>query len=216
MSKLWIEKNGTSAYLQEIAPAVNYEDKTDSVLWWEKSYKKLNVNYYHFLKRIQNIIVPKGSSTYSPLNFDQLDSLSEEEKVIAVKYWVMQIPTDRIGDESWQVTNYEDSENIKNLLLLSKIGRSLIIEQIREKIGDHMRLGAITLEQTQRFFRIADNYVDGYINTSDPIFKAYMTSISVTVDGEISDFTNNGFIEESFSTQQILDDCMSIYNGTHY
>ena len=76
-----------------------------------------------------------------------------------------------------------------------------------------MRLGAINLAQSQRFFRIVAGYIDSYINTSDVIFKAYMTSISVTFDCEITDFTGAGFIEETFSTQEILDDCLDIYYG---
>jgi len=150
------------------------------------------------------------------LNFDLIDNLSLDEKKIAVKYWVMQNPLDRIGVEEWQVSDAQDSLNVQDLLLKSKVARGIIIELIREKIGDHMRLGAIALEQTQRFFRIAADWVEDYINTSDPIFKAYMTSTSVTVDGVTDDFTGAGFMEETFSTQDILDDCMAIYNGTHY
>ena len=216
MSKLWIEENGTAAFYQEIAPAVNYDDKSSDVVEWEKHYKKVGFNYYHFLKRLQAILVPKGSSTVDPLNFDLIDNLSLDEKKIAVKYWVMQNPLDRIGVEEWQVSDAQDSLNVQDLLLKSKFARGIIIELIREKIGDHMRLGAITLEQTQRFFRIAADWVEDYINTSDPIFKAYMTSTSVTVDGVTDDFTGAGFMEETFSTQDILDDCMDIYNGTHY
>ena len=216
MSKLWIEENGTAAFYQEIAPAVNYEDKSNDVVSWENSYKKIGFNYYHFLKKLQTILIVKGSSTFNPLVFDLINNLSLEEKSIAVKYWVMQNPADRIGSEDWQVTDAQDSENVKSLLKLSKKARHLIIELIREKIGDHMRVGNINLDQSRRFFRIASSWVEDYINTSDPIFKAYMTSASVTVDGVIDDFTGSGFIEESFSTQSILDDCMAIYNGTHY
>lgn len=216
MANLWIEENGTAAYFQEIAPAIGYENKSGDVYEWEKHYKKVGFNYYHFLKKLQSIIIPKASSTLDPLNFDLIDNLSLDEKKLAVKYWVMQNPMDRIGSEEWQVSDAQDSLNVQDLLLKSKIARSLIIELIREKIGDHMRLGNISLEQTQRFFRIAALWVDDYINTSDPIFKAYMTSDSVTVDGVTDNFTGSGFIEETFSTQDILDDCMDIYNGTHY
>lgn len=216
MSKLWIENNGTAAYYQDIAPSVNYTDKSGDVAEWEKHYKKVAFNYYHFLKKLQSIILPKGSSTLDPLNFDLIANLSLDEKKSAVKYWIMQLPTDRIGISEWQVTDEQDSENVKTLLFKNKVARILIIELIREKIGDHMRLGAINLQQSQRLFRIVSNWVADFINTSDPIFKAYMTSVSITVDGEISDFTGAGFIEETFSTQSILDDCMDIYNGLHY
>lgn len=210
--KLWIEDNGTAAYYQDIAPSVNYSDKSSCVLAWEKNYKKVEFNYYHFLKVLQGIIIPKASSTLDPLNFDLIDALSLDEKKFSVKYWIMQNPADRIGVSEWQVTDEQDSTNIKQLLIKSKEGRAEIIEALREKVGDHMRLGAISLAQSQRFFRIVATYIDSYINTSDVIFKAYMTSISVTVDGEITDFTGAGFIEETFSTQAILDDCMDIYS----
>lgn len=211
--KLWIEDNGTAAYYQGIAPSVNYSDKSGCVLAWENNYKKVEFNYYHFLKVIQSIIIQKASSTLDPLNFDLIDALSLDEKKFSVKYWIMQNPADRIGVNEWQVTDDQDSTNVKQLLIKSKQGRSEIIEKLREKVGDHMRLGAISLAQSQRFFRTVATYVESYINTSDVIFKAYMTSINVTVDGEITDFTGAGFIEETFSTQAILDDCMEIYSG---
>lgn len=213
---LWIEKNGTAAYYQEIAPSVNYENKSGCVLAWEINYKKVNFLYYHFLKKLQSIIVPKGSSTLDPNNFDQIENLSLDEKKLAVKYWVMLNPNDRIGVEEWQVNDQEDSDNVHELLLLSKASRVTIIELIREKVGDYVRLGIMSLEQSQRFFRIVSVYIQDYVNTSDPILKAYMNSESVTVDGVTTDFTGTGFINETFANQQMLDDCMNIYNGTHY
>jgi len=197
------------------------EDVTEDVLSWEKHHKRLGVEYYHFLKIIQGILIPKGSSVSSPLLFDLIDDLTDSEKKIAVNHYVMINPAERIGVASWQVSNDEDEVLVENVIALSKESRIRIVEKIRRFIGKHcMRLGLISLDETRIFFRTSWSYTSFYIDTSDPIFKAYMTSLDITVAGIQTDFTDSGFMQEEFSTpenrQIIIDESMKIYNGTHY
>ena len=125
-------------------------------------------------------------------------------------------PAHRIGTESWQVTNEIDSINVGTVLDLSKIGRELIVEKIRKYVGECMRIGLITLDQTRIFKRVTADYTDYFIDTSDPIFKGYLTSTEITVASVYIDFRTTGYASESFFNQDILDGILKIYYGNHY
>lgn len=213
--RLWIEENGTAAYYQEIAPAVNYENKTGDVKSWEASYKKLEINYYHFLKILQRIIIPKASSTADPFNLDQMENLSEDEKILGTKYHVILDRTFRVDTAgSHQVTAEQDMKNWKYLVTESKIGRIIIDEKMRELTSEYVVLGKMTIGHTQLFLSDVVSQLLAFEGSSASMFETFMNDTSITIEGRVFDYTSTGFSSKEYgSIVGLKDDLMDIYYG---
>ena len=194
-------------------------DMSEDACCWEKHYSRLGVNYFHFLKTIQRIITNKcAAAHYSLITSEEIEGslLTDEEKLVGTVHHVLPYVFRVLTAGNHQVTNDQDADNWKTLIYLSKEAREFIVEDVREAVADYLRTGGIGFEQSQRFFMITDDYIEAYENAASPVFYSYMTSSSITVDGQIFDFTSgNGFIGETFGTQVILDKVLSIYNNPY-
>lgn len=190
------------------------EDVTNDVTVWDKHGDRLHINYVHILKKIREILTIKSNPNYPTLDFSGMDNLSNEEKLIGCKYFVFPHPI-RVSI----VSDEQDNEAWNNLLENSKIGRIALYEEMRRKAGDEIRTATdyfAELGQNQHFYTDTYELADWFQETNHPAFKAWLCSTSVTVDGEVYDYTSNGFASKNYFEQSILDDLLDIYDGNNY
>jgi len=199
------------------------EDVSGDVLAWEAHYERLKINFMHFYKVISGVILAKTNSQF-PLvvDWDNFDTLTDGEKRVAVQYLVhfgeSFIPeSTRIEDneevrDSWKFSSEKDRSNWDFVLKMTKEGREGLEEQMRERVGDFIPSGDISLTDTQIFFRDLWPKTLYWIQTNDPEFKAWLCS----TDSGGYDHTLDGFSSKTYHTQEIEDSLVEIYDGNHY
>lgn len=107
------------------------------------------------------------------------------------------------------VTDTDDAINWDSLLSRTKRSREACVEAMRKKVGQYMRLGSITLAQTQDFYVCVYEFVIWFEQANKPDFKQWLTN-------EVgSPYENDGFAQRAYYTVQMKDDIMSIYNGNY-
>jgi len=206
MSKLWIETGGTAAFIQEIAPSVNYEDKTSDISAWDKY--GLRVKDYKYVQyRIKMLVL-----AITGLDFSTYGNLTDEEKKLAAKWmsapYILRVPS--------QYSDEEDRENWLRLIELSEghnklstQGRARIFEEMRQRVSEELRVEAMALEDSQDFFRTCFIDSQAYIACNDPQFKFWLDN---TVGEQ---YENNGFAQKSYYNETLKNDLLSIYNGEY-
>jgi len=186
-------------------------DVTEDVEVWVAHYRRLQINYNHMYKKVATVLNTKVLGDWA-----NIGNLSLEEKHIAVQYHIAPY-TDRVVTASdWQVSNDTDKSNWSNLLENTANGRRDIYELMRRAAGEYIRTGVVSLEQSQNLFTDIHPNASYYSETNHPSFKAWLCSTSVTVDSDIFDYTSTGFASKGYFNQNLLDDLIAIYDGTHY
>ncbi len=131
-------------------------------------------------------------------------SLSNIKKLNACVFFLVpyQVRTQIISDA-------QDAINWDFLLTKTKESRMSCVEAMRIKVGQYMRLGIITLEQTQDFYTSVYQLIIWFDQTNKPDFKQWISN-------EVgSPYELNGFAQKPYYTEQIKDDLMEIYNGKY-
>ena len=107
------------------------------------------------------------------------------------------------------ISDTQDAINWDFLLTKTKESRMACVEAMRIKVGQYMRLGTITLEQTQDFYTSVYQLIIWFDQTNKPDFKQWISN-------EVgSPYELNGFAQKPYYTEQIKDDLMEIYNGNY-
>lgn len=130
--------------------------------------------------------------------------MSIEKKLIGCKYFLLpyNIRTTIISDE-------QDSINWDFLLKMTKISREECVEAMRVKVGQYMRLGTLTLEETQDFYTRVYQMIIWFDEANKPDFKQWLFN-------EVgSPYENNGFAQMTYYSESIKNDLMDIYNGSY-
>lgn len=193
----------------------NDTDVTSDAAAWDKHFRRLGINYYHFLKIIQGIIIPKCCPNYPTLDYSEISDLSEDEKRIGTIYHVLPYSYRVSNDNPYKVTDSVDAYNWSKLLDFSKKGRYEIAESMRSAVGERVRLGLIALTQTQHFFRDVYLMIEFYISSSDPEFKVFIKSIDDTLLSGYN-HSSNGMNSKDYWSQELEDLIYSIYSGQNY
>lgn len=131
-------------------------------------------------------------------------SLSNKTKLIACDFFL--IP---YNIRTQIISNEQDSKNWEFLLRKTKESRIDCIEAMRIKTGEYIRIGLLSLEQTQFFYKDVFNYINFFIDTNSPEFKQWLISEVGT------QFENNGFSEKSYYLEQLKTELVDIYNGNY-
>ena len=130
--------------------------------------------------------------------------MSAEKKLIACKYFLIPYSV-RIQ----LISDSDDSENWDYLLHQTKLSRQSCVESMRIKTGQYMRLGLLTLAQTQTFYKEVFQYINWFNDANAPDFKQWLTN-------EVgSPYENNGFEDKSYYLAQLQTDLLEIYNGNY-
>ena len=110
----------------------------------------------------------------------------------------------------------QDKDNFKFLLKETRLSRETCIEAMRVHIGEKMRNGILSLEQSQTFFKDVNSMIQTFIGSNHPEFKLWLTSTTGVVLNQNIDFSTTGFASKSgYFSQSFLDELLDIYNGNY-
>lgn len=133
-------------------------------------------------------------------NFSKWNDLTLLQKQISCKYitapYQLRVPA--------IVTDQEDEENWRSLLIKTKSDRDNCVESMRLAVGEYIRTGALTTVQTQQFFKDVDDYIEWFTQANIPDFKNWIFGLP-PYEGI---FASKDYY--SVGLQQKLED---IYNG---
>lgn len=107
------------------------------------------------------------------------------------------------------ISDAQDAKNWDFLLTMTKQSREACVEAMRIKVGQYMRLGTISLAETQDFYTHVAELIMWFNDTNKPDFKQWLTS-------EVgSPYENTGFASQTYYNVDIKNDLMNIYNGNY-
>ncbi len=107
------------------------------------------------------------------------------------------------------INDTQDAKNWDFLLTMTKQSREACVEAMRIKVGQYMRLGTITLTETQDFYTHVVELIMWFNDTNKPDFKQWISN-------EVgSPYENDGFAQKSYYNVDIKNDLMDIYNGNY-
>jgi len=174
---------------------VNYED-ISTMETWDKSNL---LDWYRRRTEISTLFYAEAGA-----GLETFAGMSAERKLLACKYFL--IP---YGLRMTFVTDAEDEAAWDLLLKLAAESRNDLIEAMRIKVGQYMRIGTLTLAQTQEFFKDVNLMIEWYIKSNSPDFKQWLNN-------EVgSPYELAGFAETSYYVSQVKDDLVEIYNGAY-
>ncbi len=135
---------------------------------------------------------------------ENFTGMSIEKKMIGCKYFL--IP---YNIRMMLISDQQDMINWDFLLKQTKLSRESCVEAMRIKVGQYMRLGTLTLEQTQDFYTNVYQYIIWFNEANKPDFKQWLFN-------EVgSPYENNGFAQMPYFSEQMRDDLLDIYNGNY-
>lgn len=107
------------------------------------------------------------------------------------------------------ISDAQDAKNWDFLLTMTKQSREACVEAMRIKVGQYMRLGTISLAQTQDFYTQVYQLIIWFNDTNKPDFKQWISN-------EVgSPYENAGFAQQAYYNVDIKNDLMDIYNGNY-
>lgn len=174
---------------------VNYEDYS-SMETWDKS------TFLDWSRRRDEIVPLFYAEAGQSL--ENFAGMSNAKKLIACKYFLIPyvLRTQIIADA-------EDAENWDYLLHQTKLSRYACVEAMRVKVGQYMRLGILTLADTQHFYTQVYEFIIRFNEANSPDFKQWLFN-------EVgSAYENAGFAQMTYFNTQMRDDLLDIYNGNY-
>ena len=156
------------------------EDVSNDPISWKDHYKRLQINFVHAFNIIKTLLFVQANTNPLDPQFDLIGDLSDEQNALAVMYHVYPYSI-RVGSTySWQIDEQKDKENWQDLLSMTKLGRVMIIEDMRKAVGEYIRTGQLSLTQTQEFYRDLYPLTEFYKQSNDPEMKVWICSADDT------------------------------------
>ena len=201
MKKLWVEINEAipAIAFSENAPSADFIDKSDDIELWD------SVTSIMDWSRRRDKILPLFYAIAS-VDLSTYGNLTAAQKLIGAKYFLAPYS---LRVTNGIVTEDEDKANWQYLLTETKKSRLSCIEAMRLLVGDKIRIGGLTLSQTQQFYVDVYQFVIWFEQCNMPDLKQWTTN-------EVgSAYENNGFAEKSYFTTGLRDELMDIYNDNY-
>lgn len=176
---------------------VNYED-VSSIENWDIVNK---LDWARRRDEISPLFYAVSGATMS-----NYGNLSSDQKLIGAKYFLVPYS---LRVTNGIVTDEEDMNNWNLLLSRSKESRIKCVEAMRVHVGQYIRTGVLTLQQTQEFFRDVFQLINWFNEANLPDFKQWITN-------EVgSAYENAGFADATYYSVELRDELMEIYNGKY-
>ena len=177
----------------EVSPGVAYEDYSSITNWY--NYEGLDWG------RRRAYIKPLFYAAVGP-NFQNYTNLTQEEKLIGG--WCFFSPyTLRL--QLW--SDQEDQYVWMNVITETKRTRMRTVEAMRKAVAEEIRVGALTLLQTQMFDKDTSDMIAWYERSDAKDFYQWLTN-------EVgSPYENAGYAQTTYYIVGLKDQLVSIYNG---
>lgn len=170
-----------------------YEDISSITSWWNSTL----LDWGRRRANLKPLFYAKAGADLS-----QYATLTDEEKRIGAECFLipyafrMQIWSEDEDNQYWSV-----------LLSKTQFTRKITIEAMRKAVGDRIRLGSLTLLQTQVFDKDTSNMISWLERSDARDFYQWLTN-------EVgSAYENDGFAQKSYFSQSLKDELMGIYSG---
>ena len=174
---------------------VNYED-ISTMEAWDKSNL---LDWYRRRTEISTLFYAEAGA-----GLETFAGMSTERKLLSCKYFLIPYATRML-----LITDDEDEAAWDLLLHEAADSRDKCIEAMRIKTGQYMRIGTLTLTETQEFFKDVSHMIEWYVKSNSPDFKQWLTN-------EVgSAYENAGFADATYYISQVKDDLVDIYNGSY-
>lgn len=175
------------------------EDKTLDILTINNHGERL-LGYGRSRELMKNAVISIVST-----DFSDWGNLSDEEKLISIK-WVVAPYALRVS----MISDDQDKVNWNKLIVESQgkpvhsyRGRALVVELMREAVGDELRRELISKDDIDDFYESTQQLLDSYVASNSPSFKDWLC-------GEF-----DGFSQKSYFSIERRDYLMNIYNGNY-
>jgi hypothetical protein len=195
-SYLIADLNGYSPYLTSTASSIDGYVDISSMENWDLS------NTLDWSRRRDEI---------SPLFYAEAGAqlqnfagMSIAKKLLACKYFLIPYNV--------RIQIISDSQDLINwdyLLKRTKESRESCVEAMRIKVGQYMRLGVISLAQTQDFYKQVYQLVIWFNESNAPDFKQWLSNEAG------SPYENAGFAQMLYYIEAMKTDLIDIYNGNY-
>jgi hypothetical protein len=177
----------------EVSPGVTYEDYSSITNWY-------NYNGLDWGRR-RAFIRPLFYAAVGP-NFQDYNNLTQEEKLVGG--WCFFSPY-ALRLQLW--SDEEDKEVWMNVITETKRTRMRTVEAMRKAVAEEIRIGTLTLLQTQLFDKDTSDMIAWYERSDAKDFYQWLTN-------EVgSPYENDGYAQTSYYIPTLKDKLMSIYNG---
>lgn len=177
----------------EVSPGVTYEDYSSITNWY--NYDGLDWG------RRRAFIRPLFYAAVGP-NFQNYANLTQEEKLIGG--WCFFSPYN-LRLQLW--SDQEDQYVWMNVITETKRTRIRTIEAMRKAVAEEIRIGVLTLLQTQMFDKDTSDMIAWYERSDAKDFYQWLTN-------EVgSPYENNGYAQTTYYILTLKDTLVSIYNG---
>jgi len=194
--QIWGDIGGLQPIIMSTQSYLDGYENITSIENWDSS------NFMDWARRRDEILPLFYAESGSQL--ENFTNMSIEKKMIGCKYFL--IP---YNIRMMLISDQQDMINWDFLLKQTKLSRESCVEAMRVKVGQYMRLGTLTLVQTQLFYKDVFEYINWFEDANAPDFKQWLTN-------EVgSAYENNGFEQASYYSPQLKTDLMDIYNGNY-
>lgn len=150
--------------------------------------------------RRRDIIQPLFLADAGPA-FVNFPSLTLEKKLLACTFFFIPYAM-RIT----LVSEEQDFLNWQYLLQQTKRSRTHMLEAMRLHVGEYVRKAALTLTQTQQFFKDLFPIMEYFERTNSPDLKLWLTDLSPY---------SGIFSSKDYFTTTLRDELLAIYNGNY-
>jgi len=107
------------------------------------------------------------------------------------------------------ISNEQDAKNWVFLLEETKQSRADCVEAMRKHVGQYIRIGGLTLFQTQQFYKDTMVYIQWFSESNLPDLKQWISNEPSSL------YETNGFAQASYYDSTLRDELMAIYNGNY-
>lgn len=185
--------NGNKPFVESESVISGYGD-ISSIENWDR-FGGNCTNYEMVRYYIQVLVI-----TIAGGDFANWNNLTLAEKEVACKYvtapYGLRVPA--------VVSDEQDKENWKHLLIATKNDRNNCGEQMRLAVGEYIRTGLLTLSQTQAFFKDVSEFLYWFTEANVPDFKNWIFGLS-PYEGV--------FESKDYYSEELQQNLIDIYNG---
>jgi hypothetical protein len=176
-----------------VSPGATYEDISSITNWY--NYDGLDWG------RRRTYIKPLFYASVGP-NFQNYANLTQEEKLIGGLCFFSPYA---LRIQLW--SDEEDKQVWMNVITETKRTRMRTVEAMRKNIAEDIRVGTLTLLQTQMFDKDTSDMIAWYERSDARDFYQWLTN-------EVgSPYENDGYAQTSYYIVALRDSLVSIYNG---
>lgn len=167
-------------------------------------YGEVEIGYKRTRDVIKNKVFLELNPNFPVIDFSGWATYPDNKKDIAVKWlcvpYALRVP---------YITEGEDVDNWDYLVTITKNDRAIVVELMRRKIANELRIEVVTYDDVNDFQFSTFSEVNNFIESNAPYFKQWLCNEIGTT------YENDGFAQKIYYTLELRDSLLAIYNGEY-